>query len=130
MMVIRHMLAWCVLMLALSSGPATAMAAAKPEVGLPRTIEAQVGETKGLRLMSNDRKHLHWFWLRKPKAAIALALPTEMLPENDEAVNGLSGRTGVYVTGRSTGTTSALLGYFTADKQRLLKTVFVRITVT
>jgi hypothetical protein len=128
-MAIQHTLAWCVLALALTVGPATAMATGKPEIGLPRTIDAQVGETKGLRLMSNDRKHLHWFWLRKPKAAIALALPTEMLPENDEAVNGLSGRTGVYVTGRSTGTTSALLGYFTADKQRLLKTVVLHITI-
>jgi len=111
-------------------GAAPAIADAKPTVGMPRTIVTTVGETKGLRLISNDLKHLHWFWLRKPKASIALALPTEMLPENDEAVNGLSGRTGVYVTGRSAGTTSAMLGYFTADKQRLLKTVLIRITVS
>ena len=130
MMAIRHILVWCVLALALASGPATAVAAAKPEVGLPRTIVTSIGETKGLRLMSNDRKQWHWFWLRKPKASIALALPPQMLPENDEAVNGLAGRTSIYVTGRSAGTTSGLLGYFTADKQRLLKTVLIRVTVT
>jgi len=129
-MVIRHMLACSALALVLASSANTAMAAAKPEVGLPRTIVTTVGETKGLRLMSNDRKQWHWFWLRKPKASIALALPPQMLPENDEAVNGLAGRTSIYVTGRSAGTTSGLLGYFTADKQRLLKTVFIRITVS
>ena len=129
-MAIRHLLAWCVLALALAGGPATAMAAAKPEVGLPRTIEADVGETKGLRLMSNDLKRWHWVWIRKPKASIALALPPQMLPENDEAVNGLSGRTSIYVTGRSAGTTSGLLGYYKADKVTLMKTVVVRITVS
>ena len=64
------MLAWCVLALALVGGPATALAAAKPEVGLPRTLEADVGETKGLRLMSNDLKRWHWVWL--PRSATAL----------------------------------------------------------
>ena len=128
-MVIRHLLAWCVLALALAGGPATALAAAKPEVGLPRTLEADVGETKGLRLMSNDLKRWHWVWLRKPRAAIAIALPLQKLPENDEAVNGLAGRTSVYITGRGRGKTSALLGYYSANGRTLLKTVVLRITV-
>jgi hypothetical protein len=80
--------------------------------------------------MSNDLKRWHWAWIRKPKASIALALPPQMLPENDEAVNGLSGRTSIYVTGRSAGTTSGLLGYYKADKVTLMKTVVVRITVS
>lgn len=128
-MVIRKMLAWCVLVVVLTSGPATAMAAAKPEIGLPRTIEAAVGETKGLRLMSNDLKRWHWVWLRKPRAAIATALPLQKLPENDEAVNGLAGRTSVYITGRGRGQTSALLGYYSANGQTLFKTVVLRITI-
>jgi hypothetical protein len=128
-MAIRHLLAWCVLALALAGGPATAMAAAKPEVGLPRTIEADVGETKGLRLMSNDRKGWHWVWLRKPRAAIAIALPLQKLPENDEAVNGLAGRTSVYITGRGRGQTSALLGYYSANGKTLFKTVVLRVTI-
>ncbi len=123
-MAIRHLLAWCVLALALAGGPATAMAAAKPEVGLPRTIEADVGETKGLRLMSNDRKGWHWVWLRKPRAAIAIALPLQKLPENDEAVNGLAGRTSVYITGRGRGQTSALLGYYSANGRHCLRPWF------
>ena len=53
-----------------------------------------------------------------------------MLPENDAAVNGLSGRPSIYVTGRSAGTTSGLLGYYKADKVTLMKTVVVRITVS
>ena len=128
-MVIRHKLTWCVLALALASGPATALAATKPEVGLPRTIEAEVGETKGLRLMSNDLKRWHWVWLRKPRAAIAIALPLQKLPENDEAVNGLAGRTSVYITGRGRGKTSALLGYYSANGRTLFKTVVLHITV-
>ena len=44
-------------------------------------------------------------------------------------MNGLSGRTGVYVTGRAPGTTSALLGYTSADESKLFKTVVLHITV-
>ena len=126
---LRLMFTWCVVALALTGGPAAALAAAKPEIGLPRTIEANVGETKGLRLMSNDLKRWHWVWLRKPRAAIAIALPLQKLPENDEAVNGLAGRTSVYITGRGRGKSSALLGYYSANGRTLLKTVVLHITV-
>lgn len=129
MIMLRLMFTWCVVALALTGGPAAALAAAKPEIGLPRTIEANVGETKGLRLMSNDLKRWHWVWLRKPRAAIAIALPLQKLPENDEAVNGLAGRTSVYITGRGRGKSSALLGYYSANGRTLLKTVVLHITV-
>jgi hypothetical protein len=110
-------------------GIAATSALAKPAVGAPRTIATHVGEQKGIRLLSNDARNWHWVWLRKPNAKISLALPLERLPENDEAVNGLSGRTGVYVTGRAPGTTTALLGYTSADESKLFKTVVLHITV-
>ena len=110
-------------------GIGASVAAAKPQVGAPREITTAIGEQKGIRLLSNDVKNWHWVWLRKPSAAIARAWPLERLPENDEAVNGLSGRTGVYVTGRAPGTTSALLGYTSADESKLFKTVVLHITV-
>lgn len=104
-------------------------AAAKPAVGAPRAITTEVGEQKGIRLLSNDAKGWHWVWLRKPSARVVIAHPTQRLPENDEAVNGLSGRTGVYVTGRVSGRTSALLGYVSADGSKVFKTVALRIVV-
>lgn len=79
--------------------------------------------------MSNDLKRWHWVWLRKPRAAIATASPLQKLPENDEAVNGLSGRTSVYITGRARGQTSALLGYYSANQRTLFKTVVLRNTI-
>jgi hypothetical protein len=111
----------------LACGASTA--AAKPAVGTPRAIETAVGEQKGIRLLSNDAKGWHWTWLRKPSARIVVAHPTQRMPENDEAVNGLSGRTGVFVTGRVPGTTSALLGYVSADGSKVFKTVTLRIVV-
>ncbi len=110
-------------------GTGSAMAAARPAVGAPRAITTSVGEQKGIRLLSNDRRGWHWVWLRKPSATIVVAHPLERLPENDEAVNGLAGRTGVFVTGRAPGTTAALLGYTSADESKLFKTVVLRITV-
>lgn len=107
-----------------------AVASAKTEIGPPREIATTVGEAKSLRLMSNAAKDLHWVWLRKPNSAIAKPYPPEMLPENDEAVNGLSGRTAITVRGVKPGTTSAKLGYFTRDGKTLLKTVVVRVIVT
>ena len=104
-------------------------AAARPEVGMPREIVTGVGEEDGIRLMSNAAKRWHWTWLRRPDATIVRADPPQMLPENDEAVNGLSGRTSVTVTGRRPGTTSGVVGYWNADESRLLKTVRIRIVV-
>jgi hypothetical protein len=113
----------------LALGLAAGAAHGKPAIGAPRSIDTSVGEQKGIRLLSNDARSWHWVWLRRPKSTIAQALPLERLPENDEAVNGLSGRTGVYVTGRSPGTTTALLGYMNADESKLFKTVVLHVTV-
>jgi hypothetical protein len=110
-------------------GFGASVATAKPQVGMPREIATSVGEQKGIRLLANDRKNWHWVWLRRPSSKIVIVHPPERMPENDEAVNGLSGRTGVFVTGRTPGSTSGLLGYFSADESRLLKTVTLRITV-
>jgi hypothetical protein len=110
-------------------GIGASVATAKPQVGMPREIATSVGEQKGIRLLANDRKNWHWVWLRRPSSKIVIVHPPERMPENDEAVNGLSGRTGVFVTGRTPGSTSGLLGYFSADESRLLKTVTLRITV-
>lgn len=115
------------LLAALGAMPAAAMA--RPEVGMPREIVTGVGEQDGIRLMSNAAKRWHWTWLRRPDAAIVRSDPPQMLPENDEAVNGLSGRTSVTVTGRRPGTTSGVVGYWNADESRLLKTVRIRIVV-
>jgi hypothetical protein len=110
-------------------GIGASVATAKPQVGMPREIATSVGEQKGIRLLANDRKNWHWVWLRRPSSKIVIVHPPERMPENDEAVNGLSGRTGVFVTGRTPGSTPGLLGYFSADESRLLKTVTLRITV-
>ena len=110
-------------------GIGASTATAKPQVGTPREIATSVGEQKGIRLLANDRKNWHWVWLRRPSSKIVIAHPTQRMPENDEAVNGLSGRTGVFVTGRAPGTTSGVLGYYSADESRLIKTVTLRITV-
>jgi hypothetical protein len=110
-------------------GIGASVATDKPQVGMPREIATSVGEQKGIRLLANDRKNWHWVWLRRPSSKIVIVHPPERMPENDEAVNGLSGRTGVFVTGRTPGSTSGLLGYFSADESRLLKTVTLRITV-
>ncbi|MGI9187764.1 MAG: hypothetical protein ACR2J9_09690 [Gaiellales bacterium] len=107
----------------------TSAANAKPEVGAPREIVTSIGEQKGIRLLTNDRRNWHWLWLRRPSSKVVVAHPPERLPENDEAVNGTSGRTGVFVTGRAPGTTSAVLGYYSADESRLLKTVALQIVV-
>ena len=104
-------------------------ALARPEVGTPRTITVDVGENSGLRLKSDDRRGWHWFWLKKPDASIARPDPPQMLPENDEAVNGLSGRTSVTVTGVKRGVTRGTVGYYNADRTRLLQTVRITITV-
>ena len=110
-------------------GVGTTTATAKPQVGMPREIATSVGEQKGIRLLANDRKNWHWVWLRRPSSKIVIAHPTQRMPENDEAVNGLSGRTGVFVTGRAPGSTSGVLGYYSGDESRLIKTVTLRITV-
>ena len=110
-------------------GVSASIATAKPAVGAPREIATSVGEQKGIRLLTNDRRNWHWVWLRRPNATIVVAHAPERLPENEEAVNGLSGRTGVFVTGRSPGTTSGVLGYYSADESKLFKTVTLRITV-
>ena len=110
-------------------GIGASTATAKPQVGTPREIATSVGEQKGIRLLANDRKNWHWVWLRRPSSKIVIAHPTQRMPENDEAVNGLSGRTGVFVTGRAPGSTSGVLGYYSADESRLIKTVTLRITV-
>lgn len=106
-----------------------APAAAKPEVGMPREIAVDVGENGGIRLLSDDRRGWHWYWLRRPDARIARPDPPQMLPENDEAVNGLSGRTSVTVTGVRAGVTSGVVGYWNRDRTRLMKTVRIRIVV-
>ena len=110
-------------------GVGTTTATAKPQVGMPREIATSVGEQKGIRLLANDRRNWHWVWLRRPSSKIVIAHPTQRMPENDEAVNGLSGRTGVFVTGRAPGSTSGVLGYYSADESRLIKTVTLRISV-
>ena len=110
-------------------GIGASTATAKPQVGTPREIATSVGEQKGIRLLANDRKNWHWVWLRRPSSKIVIAHPTQRMPENDEAVNGLSGRTGVFVTGRAPGSTSGVLGYYSADESRLIKTVTLRISV-
>jgi hypothetical protein len=110
-------------------GIGASVATAKPQVGMPREIATSVGEQKGIRLLANDRKNWHWVWLRRPSSKIVIVHPPERMPENDEAVNGLSGRTGVFVTGRTPGSTSGVLGYYSADESRLFKTVTLRITV-
>jgi hypothetical protein len=102
---------------------------AKPTVGAPRTLDTAVGEQKGIRLLSDDARGRHWIWLRQPSRRIVVAHVPQRLPENEEAVNGLPGRTGVYVTGRRVGTTTGLLGYVSRDGSRLLKTVLLRIVV-
>lgn len=117
------------LVVALSLTVGSSLASAKPETGAPRELETSIGEQKGIRLLTNDRRNWHWVWLRRPSSKIVVVHAPQRLPENDEAVNGLSGRTGVYVTGRAPGSTSGLLGYYTADESRLLKTVVLRITV-
>ena len=95
----------------------------------PREITVDVGERDGIRLLSNDRKGWHWYWLRRPDARIAKPDPPQMLPENDEAVNGLSGRTSVTVLGVRPGVTSGTVGYWNANRTRLFKTVRIRIVV-
>ncbi len=125
-MVPRSALVVTVLAAAAALAPTTQ---ARPEVGMPREIVTGVGEQDGIRLMSNAAKRWHWTWLRRPSARIVRADPPQMLPENDEAVNGLSGRTSVTVTGRRPGTTSGVVGYWNADESRLLKTVRIRIVV-
>ena len=121
-------ISFAIAVLALAAALPTA-AMARPEVGMPREIVTGVGEQDGIRLMSNAAKRWHWTWLRRPDATIVRADPPQMLPENDEAVNGLSGRTSVTVTGRKPGTTSGVVGYWNADESRLLKTVRIRIVV-
>ena len=118
-----------VLIAMLVLGIGASVATAKPQVGMPREIETSIGEQKGIRLLANDRKGWHWVWLRRPSSKIVIAHPTQRMPENDEAVNGLSGRTGAFVTGRAPGSTSGLLGYVSADASKLFKTVVLRITV-
>jgi hypothetical protein len=102
---------------------------AEPVAATPREITVTVGERDGIRLLSNDRRRWHWYWLRKPDARIAKADPPQMLPENDEAVNGLSGRTSVTVLGVRPGVTSGTVGYWNANRTRLFKTVRIRIVV-
>ena len=114
------------LLILLALAPA---ALARPVVGMPREINVSVGEDDGLRLKSDDRRGWHWFWLKKPDASIARPDPPQMLPENDEAVNGLSGRTSVTVTGIRPGVTHGTVGYFNRDHTRLMKTVRITITV-
>jgi hypothetical protein len=123
------MLLRIVLIALLATGIGAATATAKPAVGVPREITTNVGEQKGVRLLTNDRRNWHWVWLRRPSSKIVVAHAPERLPENEEAVNGLSGRTGVFVTGRSAGTTSGVLGYYSADESKLFKTVTLRIIV-
>ncbi|MGI9117247.1 MAG: hypothetical protein ACR2JV_06395 [Gaiellales bacterium] len=117
------------LCLVVAVGVAAPAALAAPERGLPRTIETTVGEEGILRLMSNARKAEHWVWLRKPDARIVKINPPEQLPENDEAVNGLAGRTAISVRGRRVGTTTALIGYVTRHQKTLLRTVALTIVV-
>jgi hypothetical protein len=124
---IRLLLIGLIASLALMAG--SAVASAKPEVGAPRELQTSIGEQKGIRLLTNDRLNRHWLWIKRPSSKIVVVHPPERLPENDEAVNGLSGRTGVFVTGRAAGSTSALLGYYSADESKLFKTVTLRITV-
>ena len=114
------------LLILLALAPA---ALARPEVDTPREIAVDVGENGGLRLKSDDRRGGHWFWLKKPDASIARPDPPQMLPENDEAVNGVSGRTSVTVTGVKRGVTSGTVGYWNATHTRLMKTVRITITV-
>ena len=115
------------ILLGLGAGASTVQA--KPTVGAPRTLDTEVGEQKGIRLLSDDARGRHWVWLRQPSRRIVVAHVPQRLPENEEAVNGLPGRTGVYVTGRRVGTTTGLLGYVSRDGSRLLKTVLLRIVV-
>jgi len=117
------------LLAALAIAASAPAAFAKPAVGTPRTIEAKVGQEGILRLMSNALKGEHWIWLKKPKAPIAFANPPEQLPENDEAVNGLAGRTAVSVRGRRPGRTTGLIGYYTRHQRTLIKTVALTIIV-
>ncbi|MEI6689674.1 MAG: hypothetical protein WCN97_10005 [Thermoleophilia bacterium] len=123
------MLLRIVIIALLATGIGAATATAKPAVGVPREIVTKVGEQKGIRLLTNDRRNWHWVWVRRPSSKIVVAHAPERLPENEEAVNGLAGRTGIFVTGRSPGSTSGVVGYYSADESKLFKTVTLRITV-